>query len=125
MKLLLDTHVLVWWMFAAPQLTKATRAKIADPSNLIFVSAASVWELRIKAALGKIKLPSKFAELLAAEKFENLAITWTHAHALRELPMHHRDPFDRLLIAQARVDNLVLFTNDEMVERYEVDYLMA
>lgn len=125
MKLLLDTHVLVWWMFDAPELPAKARAAIADPENVIFVSAASIWELQIKSALGKINLPANFDEILTTEAFENLAVTWAHAHAIRALPPHHKDPFDRMLIAQARCEKLVLLTHDKIVKQYDVEYLLA
>ena len=125
MKLLLDTHVLLWWLGNAPQLRAATRALIADPSNLVFVSAASIWELRIKEGLGKVTLPASFAEVLDAEAFEKLDIRWHHAHAVLALPPHHRDPFDRMLIAQATTEHLVLLTNDPQIAKYDVQCLMA
>lgn len=120
MKILLDTHVLVWWMFDAKELTKHFREHIANPANLIFVSAATVWELRIKSALGKINLPNDFVSILETEKFENLSVTWRHADAVKSLPMHHHDPFDRMLIAQAQMESLALMSHDAMIAKYDV-----
>lgn len=125
MKVLLDTHLLLWWLADARELTAEARALITAPENPVFVSAASVWELRIKEALGKVKLPADFAAVLDQQPFERLSVTVTHAHQVRELPMHHRDPFDRMLIAQARCDGLTLLTHDEVVSRYEVDHRLV
>ena len=125
MKVLLDTHVLVWWLMDAKELVAQARDVIGAPTNVVFVSAVSVWELRIKEALGKVKLPSDFAEVLEAQPFEQLAMTVTHAHALRQLPLHHRDPFDRMLITQAKSDGLTLLTHDEVVGEYEVEHLLV
>jgi PIN domain nuclease of toxin-antitoxin system len=124
-KLLLDTHILVWWLTDSRQLNKRARALIAGRENVVFVSAASVWELRIKEGLGKVTLPVDFGALLRAQPFEALAITFTHADAVRELPLHHRDPFDRLLIAQARSDVLTLLTHDQMVTQYDVGHILV
>jgi PIN domain nuclease of toxin-antitoxin system len=124
-KVLLDTHMLVWWLADAKELSAAARAIIAAQENAVFVSAASVWELRIKEAIGKVKLPADFGEVLAAQPFEKLAVTVAHAHEMKELPLHHRDPFDRMLIAQARSDGLTLLTHDEVVAKYEVGHVLA
>lgn len=124
MRLLLDTHFVVWWLADAPELGPKAKELIAAPENLVFISAASVWELRIKEAIGKVTLSADFAAALAAEAFESLSVTVQHAHALRGLPMHHRDPFDRLLIAQAQAEGLTLVTRDEIVRCYEVDHLV-
>ncbi len=86
--------------------------------------AVSVWELRIKEALGKVTLPPTFAEILSAQPFEALSVTPAHAHALAALPLHHRDPFDRMLIVQARNEGLTLLTHDEAVSRYEVAHVL-
>lgn len=122
MKLLLDTHLVLWWLADSRELSAEGRALIAAPENAVFVSAASVWELRIKEALGKVKLPADFSAVLDDQHFEFLSVTVAHAHAVRELPMHHRDPFDRMLVAQARGDGLTLLTHDEVLSRYDVDH---
>lgn len=88
------------------------------------MSAASVWELRIKEAIGKIVLPNNFADALASEPFEPLPMTIAHAHAVASLPMHHRDPFDRMLIAQARVERFKIMTHDTAFKQYDVDHLI-
>lgn len=120
MRLLLDTHVLLWWLVDAPELSERARNLLSAPENLVFISAASVWEVRIKQALGKIELPKNFAEALEEESFEKLGVTVEHAHAISELPLHHRDPFDRILVAQARCDRLTLVTHDEILKKYDV-----
>ncbi|MDX2093397.1 MAG: type II toxin-antitoxin system VapC family toxin [Kofleriaceae bacterium] len=125
MKLLLDTHFLLWWLADDPELGERGRELIASPENVVFYSAASVWEIRIKEAIGKLTLPDTFADVLANQAFEPLPITSAHAHALRDLPMHHRDPFDRMLIAQARVERLAIVTRDPSIPKYDVTALIA
>ncbi|MBI4817801.1 MAG: type II toxin-antitoxin system VapC family toxin [Deltaproteobacteria bacterium] len=120
MNLLLDTHFLLWWLDDAKALSPKARKLIASTDNLVFISAVSVWELRIKEALGKIELPRKFGAVLDEQPFEHLSITVSHSNSVRSLPAHHRDPFDRMLIAQARVESLTLVTHDEVVQRYDV-----
>ena len=119
MRILLDTHYLLWWLLDSPQLGEG-RALIAAPQNLVFLSVASLWELRIKQALGKITLPEDFSEALARESFEALSVTWKHTDALIGLPLHHRDPFDRMLLAQAAVENLMILTRDRVFALYDV-----
>jgi PIN domain nuclease of toxin-antitoxin system len=124
-RLLLDTHVLLWWLSANRKLKPSARAAIETPENLIFVSAASIWELRIKESLGKVALPADFTEALNAEAFEHLPVTAVHAHTLRALPMHHRDPFDRMLVAQALIEGLTIVTHDEALHAYDVPIMPA
>lgn len=118
MNLLLDTHTLLWWLAGAVELPKKARELVSDPGNLVFVSAASVWEIRIKQALGKVTVPPSFKEALAAEAFERLPIRIEHAHAVHELPPLHKDPFDRMLVAQAVCEELNLLTHDRQLQRY-------
>lgn len=125
MRILLDTHVLLWWLADDPQLGESGREAIAAPENLIAFSAASIWEIRIKQAVGKLDLPADFADILTRQPFEPLAVTVAHAHALRELPLLHRDPFDRLLIAQARVEGMTILTRDNAIPQYDVPTLPA
>jgi PIN domain nuclease of toxin-antitoxin system len=124
-RILIDTHFVLWWLANDPSLGERAREAIAAPDNLIFVSAASIWEIRIKQGIGKLVLPTEFAEVLADQPFESLAITAEHAHALVDLPLLHRDPFDRLLIAQARHERLTLLSRDHIIEQYDVATLMA
>lgn len=125
MRILLDTHVLLWWLADDPELTEPGREVIAAPENLITFSAASIWEIRIKQAVGKLDLPANFADVLARQPFEPLAVTVAHAHALQGLPLLHRDPFDRLLIAQARVEGMTILTRDNIITQYDVSTLPA
>jgi PIN domain nuclease of toxin-antitoxin system len=91
---------------------------IADPDNTIFISAVSLWEIWLKESLGKLSLPAGFAVRLEAEPFENLPLTATHARQFGLLPWHHRDPFDRMLVAQARAENLQFLTADRLLAAY-------
>jgi len=125
MNLLLDTHVLLWWLDASPTLSEKATSAIADGSNLVFVSAAVIWEIRIKQALGKLEIPSNFRQVLDRQPFEILAITAEHAHAVGDLPAHHRDPFDRMLIAQAIVEGFAIVTRDSIIQQYKVPILKA
>jgi len=124
-RLLLDTHVLLWWLADDPALGEHGRELISTPENLIFFSAASVWEIRIKQGIGKLDLPADFAEALAGQAFEPLAVNVAHAHAVRELPLLHRDPFDRVLIAQARLERLTILTRDQVIAQYDVPTVLA
>ena len=125
MNLLLDTHALLWWLDDDPSLAPTARAAIADGGNIVFVSAATVWEIRIKQALGKLTLPDRFGEVLKEQPFLELDITTPHAHCVATLPPHHRDPFDRMLVAQALVENLTLVSRDATIPRYPIRVLAA
>ena len=125
MRLLLDTHVLLWWLTDDARLGLPARVLIREPENLVFVSAATIWEIRIKQGIGKLELGAQFEEQLAREPFEHLSVTHAHAHALAGLPPHHRDPFDRILIAQALTEDLTLLTHDDAVRRYAVKSIAA
>lgn len=116
---MLDTHVLLWWMGDHPKLGDCARQLIADTDNLVFVSVASIWEICIKQELGKLKLPSDFRRALDEEGFHMLDIKAEHALALRDLPPHHRDPFDRMLIAQCAIEGLAFATRDQNNLRYD------
>jgi len=123
MKLLLDTHVLLWWLDDDQSLAKGTKERIADGTNQVLVSAASIWEIVIKQSLNKLVIPSDFHKQLDA--FQNLDVTQEHAFAVSDLPAYHKDPFDRLLIAQCIVEGLVLITGDANIKRYDVPVLDA
>ena len=118
MKLLLETHLLLWWLSNSPLLPAQARQLIGDPRNTIFVSAVSLWEVWLKSSIGKLSVPSGFAQRLAAESFENLPLRAEHTPAVASLEWHHRDPFDRMLIAQARSENLLLLTADSALGAY-------
>ena len=123
MKVLLDTHILLWWLGAHPSLPPRAREVIADPDSIVVVSAATAWEIAIKKAAGRLEAPDDLADALAAGGFDTLAITVAHALAAGELPPHHADPFDRMLIAQARAEGLQLMSTDRRFSDYEVDLL--
>lgn len=125
MQLLLDTHAFLWWTGDDAALGPVARAAIADGDNIIFVSAASVWEIATKRANGKLEAPGDIADWVSRDGFTELAIDSRHAVRSAELPLHHRDPFDRLLIAQAQLEDLTLVTNDSEVLEYEVEILDA
>jgi PIN domain nuclease of toxin-antitoxin system len=118
LRILLDTHLLLWWLGNAPELSKPARALISEPENTVFVSAVSLWEIWLKESLGKLRLPSDFEAKIAAEPFESLPLSATHARQVALLPWHHRDPFDRMLVAQAQAEKLVLLTADGVATAY-------
>lgn len=120
MNLLLDTHVLLWWLSDAPELPDRAAGLIRDTNNLVFVSAATIWEIAIKRSLGKVEVPEDFVDVVAQEGFRELPVTWEHAWRTRQLPPIHRDPFDRLLVSQALCEDLLLVTTDADIRRYEV-----
>lgn len=123
MEVLLDTHVVLWWLAEDPRLSETMRTHIADPSNYPIVSAASAWEAAIKQALGKLKLDADLQESVERCGFRRLPVTFAHAAEVRALPAIHRDPFDRMLIAQARVENLPLLTADRRLAAYPANVL--
>lgn len=125
LRLLVDTHVLLWWLADDGKLKNHARAVLAAPENLVFVSAASLWELRIKEGLGKVDLPADFEKELDAQSFEYLSVTAAHAHALRGLPLHHRDPFDRMLVAQATLEGLTIVSHDDALRAYGVPLIFT
>ena len=123
MKLLLDTHIVVWWGDNSPRLAPAIRAAITNPANEIFVSSIFWWELAIKAAKGHLAIPPGLRTRLRQDGFRDLPITAEHALGVARLPALHRDPFDRLLVAQALAEGLVLVTSDAILTRYDVPVL--
>lgn len=129
MKALLDTHVLLWWLGDSGRLREATRALIADPANTLLWSAASTWELAIKTGIGKVRLgrpvPRFVTAVLEQQSLVALPIHHAHAAAVAGLPPLHRDPFDRLLVAQALVERVPLLTADPQLAAYDVECLPA
>jgi PIN domain nuclease of toxin-antitoxin system len=121
MKLLLDTHVFLWAVDDSPNLSPAAKAAILDGRNVVYVSAATAWEISIKRAIGKLKIPTgNYLEELRLHRFTPLNITTEHALAVEELPDHHKDPFDRMLIAQAQTESLTLITRDRRLALYDI-----
>lgn len=124
MRLLLDSHVALWWLINAPQLGSTAIASI-DAAEIVAFSPATPWELGIKRSIGKLSYPGSIAAELERIGFVELPIRSRHAEAAAELPGHHRDPFDRLLIAQAQIEGLTLVTADDALAPYQVDRLDA
>jgi PIN domain nuclease of toxin-antitoxin system len=120
-RLLVDTHALLWWLADDPSLSPTAREAIADPTNEPLVSAASVWEIAIKRGLGKLVAPDDLPDRIADEGFAWLHITAQHAWHVRDLPMYHGDPFDRLLVAQALIERVPIVTTDARFGEYGVD----
>ena len=123
MRLLLDTQVLLWWLMAPKRLDARASNLISNGRNQALVSVVSLWEIEIKRQLGKLKTPDDLEEQLRINRFEELPVRAAHCRALRELPPHHQDPFDRMLVAQARNDDLTLVTADANVLLYPVKTL--
>jgi PIN domain nuclease of toxin-antitoxin system len=124
-KALLDTHTFLWWNMADEQLSQTAREIIADGSNEIYFSAASAWEIAIKTAKGRLVLPEDpaayIAKRLQLHHFSPLPVEVSHAAQVYALPRHHDDPFDRLLIAQAQMEKMVLLSADPEIQKYEVE----
>ena len=124
MRLLLDTHSLLWWVDGGGELSGAQMDAIGKPGNQILVSVASAWEMAIKSSVGKLKLSLPVADYLArhmaANRFQLLPITLEHVARVETLPFHHRDPFDRVLVAQAKGEGIPLLSNDPAFARYGV-----
>ena len=118
MNLLLDTHVLLWSLNDPARLRAAHRDAIASPENRVWVSSISIWELTVKLQLGKLEIDGELAAGIAAQDFEIMPFTAEHAYAVAELPHHHRDPFDRALMAQARSTKMPLVSTDTVIWRY-------
>jgi PIN domain nuclease of toxin-antitoxin system len=127
MRLLLDTHVLLWWHDQPARLTETAYDAINDLGNDVFISVVNGWEIQIKAQLGKLTLPKPLHVILQEEQVTNgfrlLPVTIEHVYALDSFPLHHRDPFDRLLIAQAHQEGLTLVTHDPKLSPYSVPLL--
>lgn len=123
MRLLLDTHAFLWWAEESPRLGRRARSRIERGE--VYLSAASAWEIAVKRASGKLSSPGDIPRALEIAGFGALPITVEHAVESAELPWHHRDPFDRLLIAQARLEDLTLVAHDERLAAYDVQILDA
>ncbi len=119
----MDTNVFVWWLQSNPSLAAEARDQISDPQNSIFVSAASFWEIIIKKSLGKLRFEKDLIHEMERNFFEPLPITPEHVMKIERLPLFHKDPFDRILIAQAQYEKLTLIATDEQILRYDVPTL--
>ena len=126
MKWLIDTQCCLWMTGRTGRLSAPVREQLADPATTLFFSSASVWEISIKHATGKLRLPqapSSYVASLSEFRLLPLVVTWEHAIRVGELPLHHRDPFDRLLIAQAQLERLPVLTADPIFARYDVELI--
>jgi PIN domain nuclease of toxin-antitoxin system len=125
MPYLLDTHILLWWLGDYPKLSKTARELLKDQQNSFFVSSASAWEIAIKKALGKLEAPDELEKVLFENNFLPLSITISHALTAGKLPLHHLDPFDRMLISQAKVENLTIITHDPIFKKYPMKVIVV
>lgn len=125
MKFLLDTHALIWWLANDATLSQAARTVIANPDNLIFVSAASAWEIAIKKQIGKLNIPDDLETQIEQNDFQPLPIIISHAAYIEKLPLHHKDPFDRIIIAQAICEKMKIVTRDKQFDAYPVDVIKS
>ncbi|MFV2056367.1 MAG: type II toxin-antitoxin system VapC family toxin [Thiohalomonadales bacterium] len=123
MNLLLDTHIIIWALENNPALPNEARNVIIDGSNLVFVSSASVWEISIKRSIGKLEVPDNIVDELSSHRFSVLNINAEHALLAGELPLIHKDPFDRMLIAQAKIEKLTFISTDPIMKQYNVKLL--
>ena len=122
---LLDTHVFLWFLSDDLKLKESAKNTIADKANPVFVSAATIWEISIKAKLKKLKVPKNIEEYIAKSGFEDLSVSSVHASKTRNLPLYHRDPFDRMLISQATLDNLTIITHDKIFKKYTKNIVLV
>ena len=124
MKLLLDTHAFLWWVEGAPALGRRAQAEVSNPDNEVCLSIASCWELAIKLSLGKLRIAQSLdrfiPEQLARNGFELCGVEFRHVARVADLPFHHRDPFDRLLVAQGLLDELAIVSADRVFRKYGV-----
>lgn len=127
MRLLLDTHALLWWLDGDQQLSAAAQVAIGAADNQVIVSAASAWEIATKVRIGKlpgaVEVADRFSQILAEQQFASLPISVEHARRAGLLPGEHRDPFDRMLIAQSQIEGLTLVSNESLFDRFGVERL--
>lgn len=125
MRYLLDTHIVLWWLIDPQKIQTKARKIIQDKSNEVFISSASFWEIAIKKSIGRLTMPHNLLETIAIEGFKTLPIMPEECIGVADLPMHHTDPFDRLMIMQAKLYNLVLITRDNKIPEYPVITIKA
>ena len=123
MNYLLDTHILLWWLSEPKKLTSPVFEVISNPTNEIFVSAVSAWEIAIKKGLKKLKAPKDLIQMLASKDLKQLPILFEHTLAVEKLKPFHNDPFDRLLIAQAKYEKMTIITADKWIPKYKISSL--
>lgn len=122
---MIDSHILIWWLLDAPELKPSLKTLLANPSQKVYVSAASVWEIAIKQALGKLQGFESLPEMLAISDFEVIDIKTHHAMYAANLPLHHKDPFDRMIIAQSVLEEFMLISEDRVFSSYTMCLLMT
>lgn len=120
MRLLIDSHALIWWSEASPALGAAARKAISDPANEVLVSVAALWEITIKTSSGKLTLPADLEAIVTDQGFAVLSISFAHLRCLARLPRLHRDPFDRMIIAQSLAERIPIVTSDRAFAAYGV-----
>jgi PIN domain nuclease of toxin-antitoxin system len=125
LRLLLDTNAVIWWLEESDRLGAAARNAIEDGNNQVFVSAVTACEMAIKSSIGKLRTPTDLEQQIVASSFTDLPVTVQHGVAVQALPLHHRDPFDRILIAQAQCEGLTLVSRDRRFSEYDVPVLKA
>lgn len=125
MKYLLDTHSLLWTIFEPDKLSAEAQEIIPNRDNIICVSFVSLWEVSIKQNVGRLNIPKEFFEVVRKGGFEMLPLTVSQIEKYRALPLHHRDPFDRMLVVQAQQQKLVLITRDSKISKYDVEIVKA
>ena len=125
MKLLIDTHIFLWSLLEPEKLSSKATKILENPNNTILVSIVSIWESSIKKSLGKLEIPDDFSQALSYSNFGLLELSVVHCKAITKLPWHHRDPFDRMLIAQTQKENLTLMTHDKRISLYDAKILVV
>jgi len=125
MNILLDTHVLIWSLENNSTLSDDARNAIIDGNNMVFVSSASVWEINVKKSIGKLDVPDNLLDEIKSHRFAPIDINFDHAELAGSLPYIHKDPFDRILIAQAIIEKFVLITREKIIAKYDVNFLEA
>ncbi|GMU24640.1 MAG: hypothetical protein AMXMBFR13_47140 [Phycisphaerae bacterium] len=122
---LLDTHVVLWWLADPKLLTEAARTVIGNGANSVYMSVVAAWEMAIKKASGRLDIPGNLSEVLAADNIKVLGLSLDHALGVADLPVLHHDPFDRMQVVQAQLEDLTLITRDERIQQYAVKWLGA
>lgn len=120
MRVLVDTHVVLWWLLSSRRIRTEHAALLADPETTVWVSAATVWEIGIKRRLGKLRFSAPISESCLAAGFGLLPVSAQHAEVAGALDLHHRDPFDRMLVAQAQIEQMAIMTVDPVFDAYDV-----
>jgi len=123
MRYLIDTHIFLWWLNGDKKINDSLQRILENPQSQIYVSVATLWEISIKHALGKLSLKTTLSEMISVSGFELLSITGVHVLELERLPLLHNDPFDRMLIAQTKAEHFIFITADAKIRRYDIRIL--